>query len=62
MLYYVLRKKTKDTNTYGCVMCANLFIFERPTNSILSILEAPTGQTEYSESNPIPPPILGKTR
>ncbi|KAJ0464617.1 hypothetical protein HanHA300_Chr14g0529351 [Helianthus annuus] len=38
------------------------FFFERQTNSILSTLGAPTGQTEYSESNPSPPPIPGKTR
>ncbi|MFS8034940.1 hypothetical protein Hanom_Chr17g01587111 [Helianthus anomalus] len=36
------------------------FFFERPTNSIPSTLGAPTGQTEYSESNPSPPPISGK--
>ncbi|MFS7949907.1 hypothetical protein Hanom_Chr06g00577151 [Helianthus anomalus] len=38
------------------------FFFERPTNSIPSTLGAPTGQTEYSESNPSPPPIPEKTR
>ncbi|KAJ0544839.1 hypothetical protein HanIR_Chr08g0342901 [Helianthus annuus] len=38
------------------------FFFERPTNSIPSTLGAPTGQTEYSESNPSPPPIPGKTQ
>ncbi|MFS8020187.1 hypothetical protein Hanom_Chr15g01412641 [Helianthus anomalus] len=39
-----------------------IYFFERPTNSISSTLGAPTGQTEYSESNPSPPPIPGKTR
>ncbi|MFS7928861.1 hypothetical protein Hanom_Chr04g00325771 [Helianthus anomalus] len=36
------------------------FFFKRPTESIASTLETPTGQTEYSESNPSPSPIPGK--
>ncbi|MFS7971796.1 hypothetical protein Hanom_Chr09g00837081 [Helianthus anomalus] len=43
-------------------LCTKRFFFERPTNSIPGTLGAPTGQTEYSESNPSPPPIPGKTQ
>ncbi|KAJ0701567.1 putative N-carbamoylsarcosine amidase [Helianthus annuus] len=45
-----------------CFFFLFFFFFERPTNSIPSTLGAPTGQTEYSESNLSPPPIPGKTR
>ncbi|KAJ0918882.1 hypothetical protein HanRHA438_Chr05g0223121 [Helianthus annuus] len=60
----LLDKFSINMGIYGCRLLIYIyfFFFERPTNSIPSTLGAPTGQTEYSESNPSPPPIPGKTR
>ncbi|KAM0021659.1 hypothetical protein Hdeb2414_s0024g00653411 [Helianthus debilis subsp. tardiflorus] len=39
-----------------------LFFFNDQQTQSQALSGAPTGQTEYFESNPSPPPILGKTR
>ncbi|MFS7959654.1 hypothetical protein Hanom_Chr08g00693601 [Helianthus anomalus] len=62
MLNLVFKVYAQDWIIVENISFSFFFFFERPTNSNPSTLGAPTGQTEYSESNPSPPSIPGKTR
>ncbi|KAJ0520556.1 hypothetical protein HanIR_Chr10g0460711 [Helianthus annuus] len=49
------------SSLWNFVFCS-FFFFQPLTESIPSTLETPTGQTEYSKSNPSPSPIPEKIR